>query len=172
MKLKQRQNHEKLAMGKSIPLFPHCKNYLVPSLWLSKWRDYINASGKNVSTSVKPETLDGVIDSLKCEKVNFLFCLTLLMLIIFRHLWWRLVGAWYAFESLWSLLIFFLNVLSYDDGDDTSTCEWILCKWLIKLQIVRERLIVNWLQWIETRLACVHLSYSNPHIFFRVIFVI
>ncbi|KAG2699923.1 hypothetical protein I3760_07G211200 [Carya illinoinensis] len=68
VKLKQRQNHEKLAMGKSIPLLPHCTNYLVPSSWLSKWRDYINASGKNVSTSVKPETLDGVIHSLKCEK--------------------------------------------------------------------------------------------------------
>lgn len=73
MKLKQRQNHEKLAMGKSIPLFPQCKNYLVPSSWLSKWRDYINASGKNVSSSVKPEALDGVIDSLKCEKVTFYF---------------------------------------------------------------------------------------------------
>ncbi|KAB1204508.1 Ubiquitin carboxyl-terminal hydrolase 26 [Morella rubra] len=68
VKLKQRLNHEKLAMGKSIPLLPHCKNYLVPSSWLLKWKDYINASGKNVSASVKPETLDGVIESLKCEK--------------------------------------------------------------------------------------------------------
>jgi hypothetical protein len=46
----------------------------------------------------------------------------------------------------------------------------ILCKWLIKIQIVWERLTVNWLQWIETRLACVHLNYSNPHIFFEFFF--
>jgi len=46
----------------------------------------------------------------------------------------------------------------------------ILCKWLIKIQIVWERLTVNWLQWIETRLACVHLNYSNPHIFFELFF--
>ncbi|KAM3687625.1 hypothetical protein ACJW31_10G089000 [Castanea mollissima] len=68
VKLKQRQNHEKLATGKSIPLFPDCKYYLVPSSWLSKWKDYINASGRNVSLFGKPETLDSVIDMLKCEK--------------------------------------------------------------------------------------------------------
>ncbi|XP_062097645.1 ubiquitin carboxyl-terminal hydrolase 26 isoform X3 [Humulus lupulus] len=68
VRLKQRQNHEKLATGKTFPLFPDCKYYLVPSSWLSKWRNYINASGKNVSLSVKPETLDGIIDMLKCEK--------------------------------------------------------------------------------------------------------
>ncbi|KAI9156221.1 hypothetical protein LWI28_002457 [Acer negundo] len=66
-KLKQRQNHEKLAMGKSIPLSLHCKYYLVPTSWLTKWRSYISTSGKNVS-SVEPETLDSVINLLKCEK--------------------------------------------------------------------------------------------------------
>lgn len=65
----QRQNHEKLAMGKTFPLSPDCKYYLVPSSWLSKWRNYINASGKNVTSSAKPEALDGIIDLLKCEKV-------------------------------------------------------------------------------------------------------
>ncbi|XP_021899831.1 ubiquitin carboxyl-terminal hydrolase 26 [Carica papaya] len=68
VKLKQRQNHEKLAAGKSIPLSPNCKYYLVPSQWLAKWRSYISASGKNASSVVKPETLDGIIGSLKCEK--------------------------------------------------------------------------------------------------------
>ncbi|RYR55083.1 hypothetical protein Ahy_A06g030331 isoform C [Arachis hypogaea] len=48
-----------------MPLYLHCKYFLVPSLWISKWRNYVNPSVKN---SDKPETLDGVIDSLKCEK--------------------------------------------------------------------------------------------------------
>ncbi|XP_057987065.1 ubiquitin carboxyl-terminal hydrolase 26 isoform X2 [Hevea brasiliensis] len=68
VKLKQRQTHEKLAMGKSIPLSLHCTYYLVPSSWLTKWRNYVIASGKNISSSVEPETLDFVIESLKCEK--------------------------------------------------------------------------------------------------------
>ncbi|KAJ0100234.1 hypothetical protein Patl1_19749 [Pistacia atlantica] len=68
LKLKQRQNHEKLALGRSIPLSLHGKYYLVPSSWLTKWRNYISTSGKNASSSVGPEILDGVIDSVKCEK--------------------------------------------------------------------------------------------------------
>ncbi|KAJ6735835.1 UBIQUITIN CARBOXYL-TERMINAL HYDROLASE [Salix viminalis] len=67
MKLKQRQNHEKLATGKSISLSLNCTYYLMPSSWLTKWRNYINSSGKNISTSVEPEVLDPVIDALKCE---------------------------------------------------------------------------------------------------------
>lgn len=67
-KLKQRQNHEKLSQGKSIALSPGCKYYLLPSSWLNKWRNYIMASGKNVSSSVKPESLEKVIDSLICAK--------------------------------------------------------------------------------------------------------
>lgn len=66
-KLKERQNHEKLALGKNIPLSLDCKYYLLPSTWLTKWRNYISASGKNAS-SIEPEILDAVIDSLKCEK--------------------------------------------------------------------------------------------------------
>ncbi|OMO91103.1 Ubiquitin [Corchorus olitorius] len=67
VKLKQRQNHEKLATGKSIPLSLNCRYYLVPSSWISKWRSYITASGKNVSP-MEPEILDGIIDLLKCDK--------------------------------------------------------------------------------------------------------
>ncbi|PPS12707.1 hypothetical protein GOBAR_AA07934 [Gossypium barbadense] len=67
MKLKQRQNHEKLAMGKSIPLSSNCKYYLLPSSWLSKWRSYVTASSKH-TPSMEPEILDGVINLLKCEK--------------------------------------------------------------------------------------------------------
>ncbi|GAB2222929.1 hypothetical protein Droror1_Dr00017061 [Drosera rotundifolia] len=68
VKMRQRQNHEKLAAGKSFPLSPNLKYYLVPSTWMCKWRNYVNASGKNISLSVKPDSLDGVIDSLICEK--------------------------------------------------------------------------------------------------------
>ncbi|CAJ1973795.1 unnamed protein product [Sphenostylis stenocarpa] len=69
VKQKQRQNHEKLFQAKSMPLSPHCKYFLVPSSWISKWRNYINPTLKN---SDKPETLDGVIDSLLCEKHSLL----------------------------------------------------------------------------------------------------
>ncbi|KGN62885.1 ubiquitin carboxyl-terminal hydrolase 26 isoform X1 [Cucumis sativus] len=68
VKLKQRQNHERLAVGKFIPLSLNCKYYLVPTSWLSKWRNYINASGKSASFVEKPENLDGVINLLRCEK--------------------------------------------------------------------------------------------------------
>lgn len=67
-KLKQRQSHEKLASGKGIALHPCNKYYLLPSSWLSKWRSYITASGKNASSSAEPETLNNVIDLLKCEQ--------------------------------------------------------------------------------------------------------
>lgn len=78
LKLKQRQTHEKLALGKSIPLIANSKYYLVPSSWLARWRNYINASGKNISLSVEPENLDVVINLLKCEKVihHYLYFLT------------------------------------------------------------------------------------------------
>ncbi|KAJ1420139.1 Ubiquitin-specific peptidase 48 [Sesbania bispinosa] len=65
VKQRQRQNHEKLFQAKSMPLSVHCKYFLVPSSWISKWRNYISPTFKN---SDKPETLDGVIDSLMCEK--------------------------------------------------------------------------------------------------------
>ncbi|KAK7384819.1 hypothetical protein VNO78_30522 [Psophocarpus tetragonolobus] len=65
VKQMHRQNHEKLFVSKSMPLSLHSRYFLVPSSWISKWRNYINLAVKN---SDKPETLDGVIDSLKCEK--------------------------------------------------------------------------------------------------------
>ncbi|CAL0319194.1 unnamed protein product [Lupinus luteus] len=65
VKQRQRQNHEKLLMTKSMPLSVHCKYFLVPSSWVSKWRNYVSPTLKS---SDKPETLDGVIDSVICEK--------------------------------------------------------------------------------------------------------
>ncbi|GMQ02510.1 hypothetical protein CsSME_00048701 [Camellia sinensis var. sinensis] len=66
-KLKQRLNHDRLALGKSIELFPFKRYYLLPTSWLSKWKSYIITSGKNAS-SAEPETLSNFIDLLKCEK--------------------------------------------------------------------------------------------------------
>lgn len=66
-KLKQRQYHEKLALGKNVALYCGRKYYLLPSSWLSKWRSYITASCKTAS-SAEPETLNSVIDLLKCEQ--------------------------------------------------------------------------------------------------------
>ncbi|KAL0343137.1 UNVERIFIED_CONTAM: Ubiquitin carboxyl-terminal hydrolase 26 [Sesamum angustifolium] len=66
-KLKQRQNHEKLAMNKNIALYPDTKYYLLPSSWLSKWRSYVNSSGKN-AYSADLDTLNAVVDVLLCEK--------------------------------------------------------------------------------------------------------
>ncbi|CAK9158411.1 unnamed protein product [Ilex paraguariensis] len=67
-KLKQRQMHEKLAFGRSIQLYAHSRYYLLPSSWLSKWRSYVTAGGKSAAAFEEPETLNSVIDLLKCEK--------------------------------------------------------------------------------------------------------
>uniref|UniRef100_A0A0D3BG09 ubiquitinyl hydrolase 1 n=1 Tax=Brassica oleracea var. oleracea TaxID=109376 RepID=A0A0D3BG09_BRAOL len=74
IKAKQRQNHEKLATGKGIALAPQSRYFLVPSPWLVQWRSYINMTGKNSSSVPEPELLNGVIDTLKCEKVRSLLC--------------------------------------------------------------------------------------------------
>ncbi|CAN4123360.1 unnamed protein product [Withania somnifera] len=66
-KFKQRQSHEKLAMGKSIPILPGVRYHLLPSSWLSKWKSYSNASGGSAPCA-EPETLNGVIDFLMCGK--------------------------------------------------------------------------------------------------------
>ncbi|KAG8073826.1 hypothetical protein GUJ93_ZPchr0006g44257 [Zizania palustris] len=68
MKLKQRQSHEKLISGKSFALHPGQKYYLIPSSWLSEWRTYITATGKNVSSLPEPQCLEAIINSLICEK--------------------------------------------------------------------------------------------------------
>lgn len=73
VKLKQRQNHEKLALNKGFPLSSNCKYYLLPSSWLSTWRSYISTSGKNSSSSVEPARLDDVISSLICPTVSYSF---------------------------------------------------------------------------------------------------
>lgn len=77
MKLKQRQSHEKLISGKGFALNPGQKYYLVPSSWLSEWRAYITATGKNVSSLPEPQSLEAAINSLKCEKVKYLFSVLL-----------------------------------------------------------------------------------------------
>ncbi|WZZ44525.1 hypothetical protein YC2023_040784 [Brassica napus] len=74
IKAKQRQNHEKLATGKGIALAPQSRYFLVPSPWLVQWRSCINMTGKNSSSVPEPELLNGVIDTLKCEKVRSLLC--------------------------------------------------------------------------------------------------
>ncbi|KAF9687194.1 hypothetical protein SADUNF_Sadunf02G0068300 [Salix dunnii] len=71
IKLRHRQNHEKLFTGKVIALSLNCTYYLMPSSWLTKWRNYTSGSGKNTSSSVEPEVLDPVVDALKCEQVSF-----------------------------------------------------------------------------------------------------
>ncbi|CAM8955628.1 unnamed protein product [Rhodiola kirilowii] len=68
VKVKQRQNHEKLATNKNTHLLPDCRYFLLPSSWLKTWRNFVNASSKSSSSVIEPEALDGVIDSLKCEK--------------------------------------------------------------------------------------------------------
>ncbi|XP_030550047.1 ubiquitin carboxyl-terminal hydrolase 26 isoform X2 [Rhodamnia argentea] len=68
VKNKQRENHEKLAAGKSFPILPYHKYYLLPSVWLTTWRNYVNASGKNTLSCNEPESLDSVIDKLTCAK--------------------------------------------------------------------------------------------------------
>ncbi|KAL3527978.1 hypothetical protein ACH5RR_012634 [Cinchona calisaya] len=67
LKLRQKQNHDKLAMGKSISINSCSRYYLLPSSWLSQWKIYINAIGKNTAAA-EPETLSCIIDSLTCEK--------------------------------------------------------------------------------------------------------
>ncbi|KAI7752502.1 hypothetical protein M8C21_015853, partial [Ambrosia artemisiifolia] len=67
-KLKQRQSHEKLALGKTVSLSSENKYYLLPTSWLSKWRCYVTAVGKNASSTEEPEDLNAAIESLKCEQ--------------------------------------------------------------------------------------------------------
>ncbi|KAK4793462.1 hypothetical protein SAY86_023897 [Trapa natans] len=68
----ERRNHEKLAVAKSIPLFPQCTYYLLPSSWLAIWRGYVNASSKSISSTMEPESLDIVLDQLKCKHLRIL----------------------------------------------------------------------------------------------------
>ncbi|KAF3776338.1 hypothetical protein EJ110_NYTH48491 [Nymphaea thermarum] len=67
-KMKQRQNHEQLYLGKGVAVSPGCKYYMLPSSWLSKWRSYLAVSGKTASSSPEPGSLEIIMDSLKCQK--------------------------------------------------------------------------------------------------------
>ncbi|KQK13052.1 ubiquitin carboxyl-terminal hydrolase 26 isoform X2 [Brachypodium distachyon] len=87
IKLKQRQRHEKLISGKGFALHPGQKYYLVPSSWLSEWRTYITATGKNVSSLPEPQSLEVVINSLKCEKTDGLAIISESDWILFSEEW-------------------------------------------------------------------------------------
>ncbi|PNY12195.1 ubiquitin carboxyl-terminal hydrolase 26-like protein [Trifolium pratense] len=54
-----------LFMGKCVKLNLNSSYFLVPTSWISKWRNYINPDVKNSDT---PETLNVAINSLLCEK--------------------------------------------------------------------------------------------------------
>ncbi|CAH9092211.1 unnamed protein product [Cuscuta epithymum] len=65
-RMKQKQIHERLVSGRSISIDLSNKYYLLPSHWLSKWRNYVSAGGK--SSSADLETLGPTMDSLMCGK--------------------------------------------------------------------------------------------------------
>lgn len=67
-KFEQRAKHEALYGGKPTVIFPGCTYYLVPTVWLSKWRAYLGAAGKNVLAVDEPVGLEGFILSLLCQK--------------------------------------------------------------------------------------------------------
>ncbi|KAH9305405.1 hypothetical protein KI387_009809, partial [Taxus chinensis] len=67
-KMEQRQRHEQLYMGKSIAILPGYGYYLVPSLWIAKWKAYLTIIGKNASTVEEPGNLEQCIDSVLCRK--------------------------------------------------------------------------------------------------------
>lgn len=79
-KIEQRAKHESLYSGKQVLIYPGCTYHLVPSVWLSKWRSYLGASGKNVLAVDEPIGLEGFILSLLCQKVT---CSLTSMLIAF-----------------------------------------------------------------------------------------
>ncbi|XP_045801261.1 ubiquitin carboxyl-terminal hydrolase 26-like isoform X3 [Trifolium pratense] len=54
-----------LFMWKCVKLNLNSSYFLVPTSWISKWRNYINPDVKNSDT---PETLNVAINSLLCEK--------------------------------------------------------------------------------------------------------
>jgi hypothetical protein len=69
-KIEQRVKHEALYGGKQLVIHPGYLYFLVPSIWLSKWRSYLGARGKNVLAVDEPVGLEGFILSLLCQKVS------------------------------------------------------------------------------------------------------
>ncbi|KAH9545308.1 hypothetical protein CY35_12G041600 [Sphagnum magellanicum] len=67
-KIEQRVKHEALYGGKQLVIHPGYLYFLVPSIWLSKWRSYLGARGKNVLAVDEPVGLEGFILSLLCQK--------------------------------------------------------------------------------------------------------
>jgi ubiquitin carboxyl-terminal hydrolase 48 len=51
-------------------IYPDCIYYLVPTVWLTQWRAYLGAAGKNVLAVDEPVGLEGFILSLLCQKVS------------------------------------------------------------------------------------------------------
>lgn len=51
-------------------LNPEKKYNLIPASWLAKWRSFVTCTGKNISSSPEPDSLEIIIDSLMCEKVH------------------------------------------------------------------------------------------------------
>jgi hypothetical protein len=71
-KLEQRMKHEALYAGRAVVVSPGATYYLVPSLWLTRWKAYLTASGKNLLDVDEPDGLEGLILSLLCSKVIIL----------------------------------------------------------------------------------------------------
>ncbi|KAL2643343.1 hypothetical protein R1flu_010930 [Riccia fluitans] len=67
-KIEQRAKHEALYAGKTVAVSPGSVYFLVPSVWLNRWRAYLGASGKNVLAVDEPDGLEGYILSLLCPK--------------------------------------------------------------------------------------------------------
>ncbi|CAI9109033.1 OLC1v1008768C1 [Oldenlandia corymbosa var. corymbosa] len=67
LRMRERQNHEKLVTGRTLPIVVGRRYYLLPAAWLSSWRNFVGSTGKNTGTA-EPEVLSTIIDSLICEK--------------------------------------------------------------------------------------------------------
>ncbi|KAH7422547.1 hypothetical protein KP509_12G013700 [Ceratopteris richardii] len=67
-KIAEREKHEALFSGGSIPLTLGEAYCLVPSAWLHQWRSYLAETGKKTQKSEEPVWLESSIQELICEK--------------------------------------------------------------------------------------------------------
>ncbi|CAM6105180.1 unnamed protein product [Calypogeia fissa] len=67
-KMEQRMKYEALYAGRAVVVSPGGTYYLIPTLWLNRWRSYLGASGKNLLDVDEPDGLEGLILSLLCSK--------------------------------------------------------------------------------------------------------
>ncbi|XP_024527691.1 ubiquitin carboxyl-terminal hydrolase 26 [Selaginella moellendorffii] len=72
-KMEQRQKQEAIFSGRNPVLNPGDVYYLVPSSWISLWRAYIGASGKNVLDIEEPVGLERFLSSLLCKHGGLLY---------------------------------------------------------------------------------------------------